>query len=213
MYIRTSLAQASLHSVSWRNRTSGAQYYKEMFRPTKALSNRIRTARTACGLFVASRPIEAQAAFIEAWQDLSLRSQVENLFYEPDFTLAGRDAFGAKLDLLMVGDRSPEESGLRLLAVWPFQIRYRWGLPLPTLVGWSHGTSVFGVPLIDKNDPTRALTALLEAPEILGLPCRFLMPYIPLDVWSRHLMERAESEAAGLSCPGFADGLEGREAA
>lgn len=155
-----------------------------------------RTARMPDGLVAALRPLDARAPWIDAWRALSRDSLVENLFFEPDFAFAAGAAFGAGVALLVVSDRPPEEPGARLLALWPCRIVHRWGVPLPALMGWTHGFSIFGVPLLDRADPARALCALLDAPRHLRLPRRLLMPYLPLDGPFAALIERTLADRA-----------------
>ena len=42
--------------------------------------------------------------------------------------------------------------------------RFRWGVPLPVLLGWTHPFAASGVPLLDKDRADEALTALLNFP-------------------------------------------------
>lgn len=149
------------------------------------------------GLVVALRPLAAASPFVAAWRTLGRRALIENLFYEADFALAASGAFGAGIGFLLVCDRPPEEPGLRLLALWPCRRVHRWGLPLAALMGWTHGFSVFGPPLVDRDDPARGLRALLRAPRRLGLPPRLLMPYLPLDGVFARLLDDA---LAGEGC-------------
>ncbi len=110
------------------------------------------------------------------------RPAIRNPFYEAGYALAARAAFGAGVRLLIVADRAPEAPGARLLAAWPFRVSWRrWGLPLPLLMGWTHGYCPFGAPLLDGADPEAALAGLLAAPRALGLPPRLLLPNAPAD--------------------------------
>lgn len=133
------------------------------------------------GLAAAIRPLNPSAPWLEAWRRLGADSFVANLFYEADFALAAALAFGQDVHLLIVADRNPEAPGARLLALWPFRIdRTRWRGLLPLLVGWRHGVSPLGVPLLDRAEPERALAGLLAAPRALGLPPRLLMQDAPV---------------------------------
>ncbi|MCE4222481.1 GNAT family N-acetyltransferase [Methylobacterium sp. C25] len=139
------------------------------------------TGRTAEGLVVAALPLDAGSPLLPAWRDLARDPLVENLFFEPEFALAAAHAFGGGIRLLTVSDRPPEAPGARLLALWPCRVVRRWGVPIPALMGWTHGFSIFGAPLLAKSEAAPALRALLDAPRHLGLPRRLLMPYLPLD--------------------------------
>jgi CelD/BcsL family acetyltransferase involved in cellulose biosynthesis len=140
------------------------------------------TATLPQGLVAAIRPLDPAAPWIPAWRALGPASAIPNPFYGAGYALAARDAFGAGVRLLIVADSAPEAPGTRFLAVWPFRVsRRRWGLPLPLLMGWTHGYGPFGAPLLDGADPARALAALLAAPRALGLPPRLLLPNAPAD--------------------------------
>ncbi len=134
------------------------------------------------GVVAAVRPLDPRAPWIPAWRALGAASLIRNPFYEAGYALAARDAFGAGVRLLLVADRPPEAPGARLVAVWPFRLsRRRWGLPLPLLMGWTHGYAPFGAPLLDGADPQAGLAGLLAAPGMLGLPPRLLLPNAPAD--------------------------------
>ena len=140
------------------------------------------TAQLPGGLVAARRPLDPDAPWVPAWRALGGHAHVANPFYEAGYALAARAAFGAGVRLILVADRSPEAPGARLLAAWPCCLLWRrWGLPLPLLMGWTHGYCPFGAPLLDAAEPARALAALLAAPRALGLPPRLLMPNAPTD--------------------------------
>ncbi|MGU3539208.1 GNAT family N-acetyltransferase [Methylobacterium sp. A54F] len=147
------------------------------------------------GLIAAVRPLGAAPPWRGAWAALAAASLDPNPFYAPGYALPAAGAFGAGVRLLLVADRPPEAPGTRLLALWPFRrVPARWGLPLPVLMGWTHGFCPYGAPLLDRAEPERALAGLLAAPRALGLPPRLYLPNLP---------------AAGP----FADGLAGVAAA
>ncbi|MBP1180639.1 GNAT family N-acetyltransferase [Methylobacterium sp. PvR107] len=140
------------------------------------------TAILASGLVAALRPLDPSMPWIPAWRALAAAALVRNPFYEAGYALAAGAAFGAGVRLLLVADRPPEQPGARLLAAWPFRVSWgRWGLPLPLLMGWTHGYCPFGAPLLDRADPAGALAALLAAPGALGLPPRLYWPNAPAD--------------------------------
>ncbi len=149
-----------------------------------------RTGRAPGGLIVSVRPLRATAPLIDAWRTLGRDSLVENLFFEADFSMAAADTFGGGIRVVTVSDRPPEEPGARLLALWPCRTVRRWGVPLPALMGWTHGFSIFGAPLLASSDAEDGLKALLDAPRQLGLPPRLLMPYLPLDGPFATILER-----------------------
>jgi hypothetical protein len=80
---------------------------------------------------------------------------------------------------MLVGDRPPEEPGLRLLALWPIRVtRARWGLSLA--LGWMHPFGIFGVPLLDPAEPQRALEALFAGLRRFGHR-RAMLTHVPTD--------------------------------
>ncbi|MGH1587961.1 hypothetical protein ACRBEV_05935 [Methylobacterium phyllosphaerae] len=98
------------------------------------------TAVLPGGLVAAIRPLDPGAPWIPAWRALGAAALIRNPFYEAGYALAARDAFGAGVRLLLVADRAPEAPGVQLVAAWPFRLSWRrWGLPLPLLMGWTHG--------------------------------------------------------------------------
>ncbi|WP_244031997.1 GNAT family N-acetyltransferase [Methylobacterium sp. E-016] len=140
------------------------------------------TARMPGGLYAALRPLDPAAPGVGAWRALGAKACVANPFYEADYALPAAGAFGDGVRLLIVADRPPDEPGARWLALWPFRIsRIRWGLPLPVLIGWTHGFCPLGMPLLDAAEPDRALAGLLDAPRALGLPPRLLLLNAPAD--------------------------------
>lgn len=158
----------------------------------------IRDAALPGGLVAALRPLGPDAGFRRAWQALGERPFLANPFYEAGYAHAAAPAYGAGVHLLLVADRVPEAPGARLLALWPFRrVRARWGLPLPVLAGWMHDHGVLGVPLLDADEPARALAALLAAPRALAFSPRLLMPYLPTEGAFADLLaaERAASGA------------------
>lgn len=139
------------------------------------------TAPLPGGLVAALRPLDPAAPWIGAWDRLGARAAIANPFYEANYALAAGPAFGAGVRVMLIADRPPEEPGARLLAAWPHRrLRQRWGVPLPVLMGWTHGYAPQGAPLLDGDDPAVALAALLAAPRALGEPARLLFPNSPL---------------------------------
>ncbi len=113
------------------------------------------------GLVAAIRPLDPAAPWVRAWEELGQRALVTNPFYEAPYALAAAPSFGAGVRMLLVADRPPEEPGARLAAAWPHRsVGRRWGLPLPVLMGWTHGYAPLGVPLLDGEAPGPALSAL-----------------------------------------------------
>lgn len=153
------------------------------------------TLRRPDGLVVALRPLDPAAPWIAAWRDLSRRVLVDNLFYEADYALAAAGAFGSGVQVLLVGDRAPEEPGLRLVALWPCRrSRTRWGLPIPVTIGWMHPFGVFGAPLLDARAAPCALDALLDAACAL-LSVHVMLTHVPTDGPFAALLDAVRPEA------------------
>lgn len=166
-----------------------------------------RCVALADGAFAALLALDpasgSDASWHRGWAALGRRALVENPFYEADFALPAAIAFGEGVRLLAVTDRPASEEGARFLAAWPFRVlRRRWGLPLPVLMGWTHGFCAFGAPLIDPDEPGRALAGLLAAPRALGLPPRLLMPNLPEEGVLADLL-RAHLSGAGTRSASF----------
>jgi len=155
------------------------------------------TVRLPGGLVAAFRPLDPAAAWVPAWEALGATALVANPFYEAAYALAAAPAFGAGVRMLLIADRPPEEPGVRLLAAWPHRlVRSRWGVPLPLLMGWTHGYAPLGVPLIDAGDPGTALAAFLAAPGAVGAPGRLLLTNAPAEGPFRDLLDRAGNRQA-----------------
>ncbi|KQT77376.1 GNAT family N-acetyltransferase [Methylobacterium sp. Leaf466] len=128
-------------------------------------------------LVVALRPLSPAAPWLGAWRTLAAAPAFDNLFYHPDFAIPAAGPFGSGVRVMLVGDRAPEEPGLRLLALWPIRVtRRRWGLPLA--IGWMHPFGVFGVPLLDGDDPATALAALFSGLDAVGQR-RAMLTHVP----------------------------------
>lgn len=149
------------------------------------------------GLVAAIRPLDPAAPWVRAWEELGQRALVTNPFYEAPYALAAAPSFGAGVRMLLVADRPPEEPGARLAAAWPHRrVGRRWGLPLPVLMGWTHGYAPLGVPLLDGEAPGPALAALLAAPQALGEPPRMLLQNATADGPFAALLDKAGTHRA-----------------
>lgn len=156
------------------------------------------TALLPNGLVAAIRPLDPGAPWAAAWEDLGARALVANPFYEAPYALAAAPAFGAGVRMLLIADRMPEEPGARLLAAWPHRrVTGRWGLPLPVLMGWTHGYAPLGIPLLDGGQPAAALAALLAAPHALREPPRLLLQNAPAEGPLRDLIAEMDIRQEG----------------
>lgn len=143
-------------------------------------AGRVRTARcVATGLHLSLRPLGAGHGIAAAWADLARRALTPNIFYEPEYALPARLPFGGGVQLLAV--HADASACAPLLGLWPLRLTwFRWGVPLPILLGWPHPFSASGVPLVDLDRADDTLAALLTASSSFGgLPRRALMPLIP----------------------------------
>ncbi len=133
----------------------------------------------ATGLHLSIRPLAGGEAFSGAWKDLARRTLTPNIFYEAEYALPARLPFGHGVKLLAIHADASDDAPL--LGLWPFRLaRFRWGLPLPVLFGWTHPFAATGTPLLDEDRAEDALTALLSVPAAFSdLPRRALMPLIP----------------------------------
>jgi Acetyltransferase (GNAT) domain len=148
--------------------------------PESVISSEVRSAQCkVTGLHLSERPLEDSGDLVARWAALAKRPLVANIFYEPEYAIPARLPFGDGVRILAIhADASPNAA---LLGLWPFSVaRFRWGVPLPVLFGWTHPFAASGVPLLDKDRADDSLTALLNFPASFpALPRRALMPLIP----------------------------------
>jgi hypothetical protein len=153
------------------------------------------------------RPLSGLADIAAEWQSLAARALEPNVFLEPAFALAAAPVFGRDVGVGLVWSRT---SPARLMGLFPARIeRWRYGIPLPVLVGWTHPFAPLGTPLIDRDAGTAAISAWLD--HLAGgadLPRLLLMPYLPV------LGPVAEAFASALArCGGSFIALAGHERA
>jgi hypothetical protein len=148
--------------------------------PESVTSSEARFAQCkVTGLHLSERPLAGSGDLAARWAELAKRSLVANIFYEPEYAIPARLPFGDGVRILAIhADGTPNAP---LLGLWPFRIaRFRWGLPLPVLQGWAHPFAASGVPLLDRDRSSEALTALFNIPSSFpGLPRRALLPLVP----------------------------------
>jgi hypothetical protein len=151
---------------------------REQAATTAATSVRLAQCKVT-GLHLSERPLANSGDLAPRWAALAKRPLVANIFYEPEYAIPARLPFGDGVRILAIhADASPNAP---LLGLWPFRVaRLRWGLPLPVLLGWTHPFAASGVPLLDRDRATEALTALFNIPSTFpGLPRRALLPLLP----------------------------------
>jgi hypothetical protein len=87
----------------------------------------------------------------------------------------------------------------RLIGFFPARIEsFRYGLPLPVLVGWTHAYAPLGTPLVDRTAAEEVISAWLD--HVAGhtrLPKLVLLPYLPADGPLADVLRRALARRAG----------------
>jgi CelD/BcsL family acetyltransferase involved in cellulose biosynthesis len=132
------------------------------------------------GFRVEMRRIDELASFASEVRDLATRATAPNVFYEPAFMSAAAPAFGRDVLAGLVRHRAAPH---RLIGFFPVAIeRFRYGVPMAVLVGWTHPYAPLGTPLIDRDCRDAAVRAWFD--HIAGdraLPKLLLMPYLPAE--------------------------------
>lgn len=123
--------------------------------PTEAQAT---SARRAIEVRELSWP--AMAAHVPAWQELGERALESNVFYEPAFALAAAPVFGGTVRVLTAWAADERRAMLGFLPLCT--ARWRYGLPLRVLVGWTHPYAPSGMPLVDADRAEQVLEAMFE---------------------------------------------------
>jgi Acetyltransferase (GNAT) domain len=128
----------------------------------------------AAALRVERRPLAEMETDLPAWRALAARALEPNVFYEPAFARAAAPVFGGRVSVGLVWLQD------KLIGFFPGRITWRYGLPLPVFVGWTHPYAPLGTPLIDRDDGAAALNGwldyLLQRP---SLPRLWVLPLLP----------------------------------
>jgi hypothetical protein len=126
------------------------------------------------------RTLAQLAPVADAWRALAACALEPNVFYEPAFASAAAPVFGRDAGAVLVWSGTDPR---RLLGFFPARIeKWRYGLPLPVLVGWTHAFAPFGAPLVEREaaEPIiAAWLAYLAANQ--NLPGLVLLPFLPED--------------------------------
>jgi CelD/BcsL family acetyltransferase involved in cellulose biosynthesis len=114
------------------------------------------------------------------WASLARHALEPNVFYEPAFALAAAPVFGNHVGALLIWSQSNPR---QLVGFFPARIeRFRYGLPLPVLVGWTHAYAPLGTPLVDAASAEEVISAWLDHiaanPEF---PKHILLPYLAME--------------------------------
>jgi CelD/BcsL family acetyltransferase involved in cellulose biosynthesis len=126
------------------------------------------------------RPLASLNSIFAEWAALAQRAIEPNVFYEPAFALAATSAFGKDAGAVLVWSGSKSR---QLLGFFPARIeRYRYGLPLSVLVGWTHSYAPLGTPLVDRAAAEAVISAWLDhIAADAQFPGLVLLPYLALD--------------------------------
>ena len=131
------------------------------------------------GYRVELRRLDELAALAGDLRDLAARALAPNVFYEPAFMSAAAPVFGRDVMAGLVWGTGRRQ----LIGCFPITVeRFRYGVPMSVLVGWTHAYGPLGTPLVDRDAGDAALTAWLD--HIAAdpkLPKLLLMPYLPAD--------------------------------
>jgi CelD/BcsL family acetyltransferase involved in cellulose biosynthesis len=126
------------------------------------------------------RSLAGLTSIAAEWASLAQRALEPNVFYEPAFALAAAPAFGMGVGAGLVWSRSVPR---RLIGFFPARIeRFRYGLPLSILIGWTHPYAPLGTPLVDRVAAEGVISTWFS--HIAGnaqLPKLVLLPYLPTE--------------------------------
>lgn len=141
---------------------------------------RDRPATAGAAVRIVADP-RGDAAFLAAWRDLAGRAATPVLTAEPAWVSAAYDRLPAqarRARLCAVHDGGGPDGAL--LALWPCEIaRWRWGLPIRAMTGWSYEHAFLGAPLLDADRAEEALCALVSGHARETGPVPILMRHLP----------------------------------
>jgi len=126
------------------------------------------------------RPLASLSSMAAEWASLGRRALEANVFYEPAFALPAGPVFGSHVGALLIWSQSNPR---QVVGFFPARIeRFRYGLPLPVLVGWTHAYAPLGTPLVDAVCAEEVISAWLDHiaanPEF---PKLILLPYLAME--------------------------------
>jgi CelD/BcsL family acetyltransferase involved in cellulose biosynthesis len=126
------------------------------------------------------RPLTDLNSIAAEWAALAQRALEPNVFYEPAFALAAAPVFGKGAGAGLVWSAGVPR---QLLGFFPARIkRFRYGLPLSVLVGWTHPFGPLGTPLLDPAAAEEVISAWLNhIASDAQLPKLILLPYLPVN--------------------------------
>jgi CelD/BcsL family acetyltransferase involved in cellulose biosynthesis len=142
------------------------------------------------------RPLASLSSMAAEWGSLARRALEPNVFYEPAFAVAAATVFGGGVGALLIWSQSDPR---QLVGFFPARIeRFRYGLPLPVLVGWTHPYAPLGTPLVDAVCAEEAISAWLDHiatnPEF---PKLILLPYLAMEGATAIVLARVLARRGG----------------
>jgi hypothetical protein len=150
------------------------------------------------GYRVELKRLDALAGLAGDLRELASRALVPNVFYEPAFISAAAPVFGRDAMAGLVWGRTGRR---QLIGFFPITVeRFRYGVPMSVLVGWTHAYGPLGTPLIDRDAGDAALAAWLDhIATDPKLPKLLLMPYLPAEGAIAHAFDTALARRNGRS--------------
>jgi CelD/BcsL family acetyltransferase involved in cellulose biosynthesis len=126
----------------------------------------------AAGLELEWRPLAALEPERRAWRRLAERAIEPNVFYDPDFALAGAPALGPRVQAALIWSRAPPR---RLLGLFPVRSEFPYGPFWPVAGGWTHAFAPLGTPLVDRDAAEPVIDAFLTGLSGLRPAARILL--------------------------------------
>jgi Acetyltransferase (GNAT) domain len=126
------------------------------------------------------RELAQLQSIVGEWRELAARALEPNVFYEPAFAAAAAPVFGRDAGAVLVWSGTGPR---RLLGFFPARIeKWRYVLPVPVLVGWTHSFAPFGMPLVEREAAEPIIAAwLAHLAADTNLPGLVLLPFLPED--------------------------------
>jgi hypothetical protein len=150
------------------------------------------------GYRVELRRLDELVALAGDLRDLAARALAPNVFYEPAFMKAAVPVFGRDAMAGLVWDRTGRR---QLIGCFPITVeRFRYGVPMSVLAGWTHAYAPLGTPLVDRDAGDTALAAWLDhIATDPKLPKLLLMPYLPAEGAVARAFDTALTRRGGRS--------------
>jgi CelD/BcsL family acetyltransferase involved in cellulose biosynthesis len=142
------------------------------------------------------RSLASLKPIVVEWASLAQRAIEPNVFYDPAFALAAASVFGKDAGAVLIWSHSAPR---QLVGFFPATIeRFRYGLPVPVLVGWTHAYAPLGTPLVDRLAAEEVISAWLDyIAADRQIPNLVLMPYLPVQGAFASAFARALTKRGG----------------